>query len=57
MTFKSNTKKDAHTKMSSAVILATAGYDHKIRFWEAPTGVCSRSLRYPDSQVREVKFG
>lgn len=37
--------------MSSAVILATAGYDHKIRFWEAPTGVCSRSLRYPDSQV------
>lgn len=38
--------------MSSAVILATAGYDHKIRFWEAPTGVCSRSLRYPDSQAR-----
>ncbi len=37
--------------MSSAVILATAGYDHKIRFWEAPTGVCSRSIRYPDSQV------
>jgi G protein beta subunit-like protein len=37
--------------MSSAVVLATAGYDHKIRFWEAPTGVCSRSIRYPDSQV------
>lgn len=45
--------------MSSAVILATAGYDHKIRFWEAPTGVCSRSLRYPDSQVRDpsMAFG
>lgn len=38
--------------MSNSVILATAGYDHKIRFWEAPTGVCSRHLRYPDSQVR-----
>ncbi|EWM28213.1 WD40 repeat containing protein [Nannochloropsis gaditana] len=37
--------------MSSAVVLATAGYDHKIRFWEAPTGVCARSIRYPDSQV------
>jgi len=34
-----------------SVILATAGYDHKIRFWEAPSGVCSRILRYPDSQV------
>lgn len=37
--------------MANSVILATAGYDHKIRFWEAPTGVCSRHLRYPDSQV------
>jgi len=34
-----------------SVILATAGYDHKIRFWEAPSGISSRTLRYPDSQV------
>mmetsp|Transcript_14953 Transcript_14953/g.22060 ORF Transcript_14953/g.22060 Transcript_14953/m.22060 type:complete len:310 (-) Transcript_14953:54-983(-) len=34
-----------------SVILATAGYDHKIRFWEAPSGICSRSIRFPDSQV------
>lgn len=34
-----------------SVILATAGYDKKIRFWEAPSGICSRTLRYPDSQV------
>ena len=34
-----------------SVILATAGYDHTIRFWEAPSGLCSRTLRYPDSQV------
>jgi hypothetical protein len=33
-----------------SVILATAGYDHKIRFWEAPSGICSRYLKYPDSQ-------
>jgi len=34
-----------------SVILATAGYDHKIRFWEAPSGINSRTIRYPDSQV------
>jgi G protein beta subunit-like protein len=34
-----------------SVILATASYDHKIRFWEAPSGVNSRTLRCPDSQV------
>jgi len=34
-----------------SVILATAGQDDKIRFWEAPSGICSRILRYADSQV------
>jgi len=34
-----------------SVILATAGFDDKIRFWEAPSGICSRELRCPDSQV------
>lgn len=31
------------------VILATAGYDHTIRFWEATSGRCYRTLQYPDS--------
>lgn len=34
-----------------SVILATAGYDHTIRFWEAPSGICSHTLRHSDSQV------
>jgi len=34
-----------------SVILATAGHDDKIRFWEAPSGICSRVLRFADSQV------
>jgi len=34
-----------------SVILATAGYDHKIRFWEAPSAVSTSTLPYPDSQV------
>ncbi|EFH38518.1 hypothetical protein ARALYDRAFT_920998 [Arabidopsis lyrata subsp. lyrata] len=32
-----------------SVILATASYDHTIRFWEAETGRCYRTIQYPDS--------
>jgi G protein beta subunit-like protein len=39
-----------------SVILATAGMDHRIRFWEAPSGICSRSIRYPDSQVNRLEI-
>jgi G protein beta subunit-like protein len=35
----------------SQVVLATAGYDHTIRFWEATSGICYRTLQYADSQV------
>lgn len=38
--------------MGSQVILATAGYDHSIRFWEATSGLCYRTLQYTDSQAR-----
>jgi G protein beta subunit-like protein len=34
-----------------SVILATAGYDHKIKFWEAPSAVSTKTLPFPDSQV------
>jgi len=39
--------------MGSQVVLATAGYDHTIRFWEATSGICYRTLQYADSQVSE----
>ncbi|KAG7363790.1 WD40 repeat-containing protein [Nitzschia inconspicua] len=39
-----------------SVILATAGYDHKIRFWEAPSGICSRILKHPHSQVNKLEI-
>lgn len=35
----------------NAVILATAGHDHKIHFWQPPTGECLRTLHFSDSQV------
>ena len=42
--------------LEMSVILATAGYDHKIRFWEAPSGICSRIIKYPDSQVNRLQI-
>jgi len=33
------------------VILATAGYDHTIKFWAAHTGLCTRTHQHADSQV------
>jgi len=39
----------------SSVVLATAGYDHTIRFWEATSGVCYRTLQFPDSQVNRLE--
>ena len=40
----------------SSVVLATAGYDHTIRFWEATTGICYRTLQYNDSQVNTLQI-
>ncbi|XP_020532986.1 target of rapamycin complex subunit LST8 isoform X3 [Jatropha curcas] len=39
-----------------AVILATASYDHTIRFWEAKSGRCYRTIQYPDSQVNRLEI-
>ncbi|KAI1929629.1 TOR complex subunit lst8 [Ophidiomyces ophidiicola] len=37
-----------------SVILCTAGYDHTIRFWEALSGICSRTIQHPASQVNRL---
>ncbi|NWU38379.1 LST8 protein, partial [Hylia prasina] len=40
---------------SDPVILATAGYDHTVRFWQgvrfgqAPSGICTRTVQHQDS--------
>ncbi|XP_061181019.1 target of rapamycin complex subunit lst8-like [Saccostrea echinata] len=41
---------------SDPVILATAGYDHTIRFWQAHTGICYRTVQHPDSQVNALEI-
>uniref|UniRef100_A0A7S0E798 Protein LST8 homolog n=1 Tax=Phaeocystis antarctica TaxID=33657 RepID=A0A7S0E798_9EUKA len=40
----------------SGVLLATAGYDHTIRLWEAPSGVCYKTMQHPDSQVNKLEI-
>jgi len=38
------------------VILATAGYDHTVKFWQAHTGKCVRTLQHADSQVNALEI-
>ena len=33
------------------VVLVTGGYDHKIRFWEATSGVVEKTLSFGESQI------
>ncbi|RMJ21164.1 protein transport protein LST8 [Aspergillus sp. HF37] len=44
----------AYGPAKMSVILCTAGYDHTIRFWEALSGICSRTIQHPDSQVNRL---
>ncbi|KAK4770383.1 hypothetical protein SAY87_030915 [Trapa incisa] len=39
-----------------SVILATASYDHTIKFWEAKSGRCYHTIQYPDSQVNRLEI-
>ena len=36
------------------MVLCTSGYDHTIRYWDASTGTCYRTLQYPGSQVNAL---
>lgn len=38
-----------------SVILVTGGYDHTIRFWEAPSGICYKTIPFPESQVNALE--
>lgn len=37
-----------------SVILCTAGYDHTIRLWEAPSGHALEQLQFAESQVNRL---
>ena len=35
--------------MSKPVILVTGGYDHKIKFWDATSGMCTKTITFMDT--------
>lgn len=37
-----------------SVILASSGYDQTVKFWEALSGVCSRTIQHGDGQVNRM---
>ena len=39
-----------------SVILATAGYDREICFWDAPSGICTKKLPHSGSQVNQLEI-
>eukprot|EP00934_Nitzschia_sp_Nitz4_P007982 Nitzschia sp. Nitz4//scaffold6_size259037//122828//123923//NITZ4_001074-RA/size259037-augustus-gene-0.292-mRNA-1//1//CDS//3329556893//7972//frame0 len=39
-----------------SVILATSGQDKLIRFWNAPSGQCTRMLEFPDGPVNKIEI-
>jgi G protein beta subunit-like protein len=41
--------------MSMPVVLVTGGYDHKIRFWDATSGSCTKSISFGESQVNCIQ--
>ena len=48
---ESDGPEDMEATEAPAVLMATAGYDHSIRFWDVVSGVCTSSLQYNLSQV------
>lgn len=42
--------------MALGVVLVSGGFDHKIRYWEATTGLCSKTVRFNESQVNCIQI-
>ena len=51
---KSSNASNARSEETTSVVLCTSGYDHTIRYWDASTGQCYRTLQYPGSQVNAL---
>ncbi|KAM0792009.1 hypothetical protein ACM66B_007120 [Microbotryomycetes sp. NB124-2] len=64
LTSSSNAQQQQHAASASAaaqqdalsVILVTGGYDNTIRFWEAWSGVCSRTINHQEHQVNRLSI-
>ena len=50
------THHDFIMKEEEVIYLASAGYDHTIRFWSPHEGKCTRVIQHPHSQVNDLKI-
>ncbi|XP_059485892.1 target of rapamycin complex subunit lst8 [Neocloeon triangulifer] len=50
------TTEEAGCETRESVILATGGYDHTIKLWQAHTGNCQRTLQHTESQVNALEI-
>ena len=46
--------RDSHSAAFDSTCLL--GFDHTIRFWEAPTGLCHRTIQYADSVRHDAEL-
>lgn len=51
-----STRRRQPSGSNDQVILATGGYDHQIRFWQAHSGVCQRTVQHQESQVNDLEI-
>ncbi|KAF5330416.1 hypothetical protein D9619_005859 [Psilocybe cf. subviscida] len=50
----SSSSKNQPSRHDMSVILVTGSYDHEIRFWEAWSGICSRTIPRESGQVNRL---
>lgn len=48
------TTENATQESDMSVILVSSGYDQTIKFWEALSGICSRTIQHGDGQVNRL---
>ena len=54
---QTGSSKNSQARQDLSVILVTGSYDHEIRFWEAWSGICSRTIsRSGESGVSRIRF-
>lgn len=55
MPAQTSSQKPSAGRQDLSVILVTGSYDHEIRFWEAWSGICSRTIaRSGETGVRSI---
>lgn len=47
---------ESTTSKNGDILLATGGYDHTIKLWQAHSGMCSKTLQHADSVSFNIMY-